>query len=77
MGLPGVELAIRPVRQYIYGALAAHLLGYVGAPSDIDQLPDVKNFSFYQPDVEGKSQVEYYSTSGFADSRGCAFCSGM
>src|SRR5678815_2319071 len=50
VGLPGVELAIRPVRQYIYGALAAHLLGYVGAPSDIDQLPDVKNFSFYQPD---------------------------
>jgi penicillin-binding protein 2 len=60
VGLPGVELAIRPVRQYVYGALAAHLLGYVGAPSDIDQLPDVKNFSFYQPDVEGKSQVELY-----------------
>ncbi len=60
VGLPGVELAIRPVRQYIYGALAAHLLGYVGAPNDIDQLSDVKEYSFYQPDVEGKSQVEYY-----------------
>ncbi len=58
VGLPGVEIAIKPVRQYIYGALGAHLLGYVGAPNDIDRLPDVKNFTFYQPDVEGKSQVE-------------------
>ena len=58
VGLPGVELAIRPVRQYVYGALAAHLLGYVGAPNDIDKLPDVNDYTFYQADVEGKSQVE-------------------
>ncbi len=60
VGLPGVELAIRPVREYRYKALAAHLLGYVGAPNDIDRLPDVKDYTFYQPDVEGKSQVELY-----------------
>lgn len=60
VGLPGVDVAIRPVRQYIYGAMAAHLLGYVGAPNQIENLPDVKNYSFYQPDVEGKSQVEFY-----------------
>lgn len=60
VGLPGVEIAIRPVRQYLYGALAAHLLGYVGAPVDIDRLPDVRDYTFYQPDVEGKSQVELY-----------------
>lgn len=60
VGLPGVEIAAKPVRQYIYGAFAAHLLGYVGAPNDIDRLPDVKKYTFYQPDVEGKSQVEYY-----------------
>ncbi|MEQ1859529.1 MAG: penicillin-binding protein 2 [Chthoniobacteraceae bacterium] len=58
VGLPGVDVAIRPVRQYVFGALAAHLLGYVGAPNDVDLLPDVRNYSFYQPDVEGKSQVE-------------------
>jgi penicillin-binding protein 2 len=58
VGLPGVEIAVRPVRQYVYGALAAHLLGYVGAPPHIDELPDVKNYTFYQPDVEGKSQIE-------------------
>ena len=60
VGLPGVDVAIRPVRQYVYGAFAAHLLGYVGAPLNIDDLPDIRNYSFYQPDVEGKSQVEYY-----------------
>ena len=58
VGLPGVDISVRPVRQYVYGALAAHLLGYVGAPLHIDELPDVKNYSFYQPDVEGKSQIE-------------------
>lgn len=58
VGLPGVEISVKPVRQYVYGALAAHLLGYVGAPVNIDELPDVKNFTFYQPDVEGKSQIE-------------------
>ncbi len=60
VGLPGVEISLRPVRQYIYGALGAHLLGYVGAPLDIDKLPDVEDYTFYQPDVEGKSQVELY-----------------
>ena len=58
VGLPGVDIAIRPVRQYVYGALASHLLGYVGAPNDIKDLHDVNDYTFYQPDVEGKSQVE-------------------
>jgi penicillin-binding protein 2 len=58
VGLPGVDVALRPVRQYVYGALAGHLLGYVGAPNEIENLPDVRDYSFYQPDVEGKSQVE-------------------
>ncbi|MEA3213764.1 MAG: penicillin-binding protein 2 [Chthoniobacter sp.] len=60
LGLPGVDIGIKPVRQYRYGALAAHLLGYVGAVRDIDQQPDVRDFTFYEPDVEGKSQVELY-----------------
>jgi penicillin-binding protein 2 len=60
VGLPGVDISIRPVRQYLYGALGAHLLGYVGAPNEITELPDVGDYTFYQPDVEGKSQVELY-----------------
>ncbi len=57
VGLPGVELAIKPVRSYVYGGLAAHLLGYVGMPNDIDK-EDAAKFTFYQGDVEGKSNVE-------------------
>lgn len=58
LGLPGVEIAVKPVRFYVFGAFAAHLLGYVGAPLDIDALPDIKKYTFYQPDVDGKSQIE-------------------
>ena len=57
VGLPGVELAIKPVRSYIYGALAAHILGYVGVPDDVDK-EEATKFTFYQTDAEGKSNVE-------------------
>src|SRR2546422_3391360 len=57
VGLPGVDIAIKPVRSYVYGALAAHLLGYVGAPDDINR-EEAKKFTFYQGDVEGKSNIE-------------------
>src|SRR5213595_2955685 len=57
VGLPGVDIAIRPVRSYVYGALAAHLLGYVGAPDDTNK-EEAKKFTFYQGDVEGKSNIE-------------------
>src|SRR5436305_13548142 len=32
VGLPGVELAIKPVRCYVYGGLASQLWGYAGMP---------------------------------------------
>lgn len=57
VGLPGVDIAIKPVRSYLYGALAAHVLGYVGAPDDIDK-EEAKKFTFYQGDGEGKSNIE-------------------
>jgi penicillin-binding protein 2 len=57
VGLPGVELAIKPVRSYVYGSLAAHLLGYVGMPDDVDK-EEARKFTFYQQDVEGKSNIE-------------------
>ncbi len=58
VGLPGVDINVKPVRQYLYGSFAAHILGYVGMPRQIDQQPDVKNFNYYQPNVEGKNQIE-------------------
>lgn len=56
--LAGVEIALRPVRQYIYGSFAAHVLGYVGSPDDINKEPDIKKFTYYQPDIIGRSSVE-------------------
>ncbi|MFL6568488.1 MAG: hypothetical protein ACJ8LI_04920, partial [Chthoniobacterales bacterium] len=57
VGLPGVDIAIKPVRSYVYGALGSHLLGYVGAPDDTNK-EEAKKFTFYQGDVEGKTNVE-------------------
>ena len=57
VGLPGVDIAIKPVRSYVYGALGSHLLGYVGAPDDTNR-EEAKQVRFYQGDVEGKSNVE-------------------
>src|SRR5438067_12662264 len=34
LGLPGEELAIKPVRSYDYGELGADLTGYAGLPDD-------------------------------------------
>lgn len=57
VGLPGVDITIKPVRSYVFGSLASHMLGYVGAPDDTNK-EEAKKFTFYQPDVEGKSNVE-------------------
>lgn len=56
LGLPGVEVTRRSVREYPLDAVASHILGYVG-PADTDP-EDAKNYTFYQPDVEGKNNIE-------------------
>ncbi len=57
LDLPGVTVTLKPVRHYVYGALAAHLFGYVGVPREIDP-EEAAKYHFYQPDVVGKAQVE-------------------
>src|SRR5256884_1371886 len=57
VGLPGVDIAIKPVRSYVYGALASHILGCVGAPDDTNK-EEARKFTFYQGDVDGKSNIE-------------------
>lgn len=57
LGLPGLKADVKPVRHYPYGSLASHILGYVGAPLNIDR-EEARKFNFYQPDVEGKAQIE-------------------
>ncbi len=58
LGVPGVNVTKKPVRQYLYGALGAHFLGYVGMPNDLNRLPDINKFNFYDPDMDGKAQIE-------------------
>ena len=58
LGVPGVNVTKKPVRQYLFGALGAHFLGYVGMPNDLTKLPDINKFNFYDPDMEGKAQIE-------------------
>ncbi len=60
LGLAGVNVTVKPVRWYVYGSMAAHLLGYVGSPHELDKLPDLRDFNFYEPDIEGKTQLELF-----------------
>jgi penicillin-binding protein 2 len=57
-GIPGVDITVRPVRQYLFGAFAPHILGYVGKPEDINKLSDIKAFTYYQPDIVGRASLE-------------------
>lgn len=63
VGLAGLDAVVKPVRHYPYGALAAQILGYVGPPRDIDKMKreeeeQGKFYKFYQPDMEGRAQIE-------------------
>ena len=60
LGLPGVHVNVTPVRKYVYNAMAAQILGYVGAPEDTNNLSDLKDFDFYEPDVQGRTNLEYF-----------------
>ena len=55
--LPGVEIEMKPVREYSGGMLAAHLLGYIGEVSE-DELNN-KGYEDYNPgDYIGKNGIE-------------------
>ncbi len=60
VALPGVTVSMNPVRYYVYGALAAHILGYVGMPHNINR-EEASKYTYFQSDPEGKSQVELYA----------------
>jgi penicillin-binding protein 2 len=55
--LPGIDIEMKPVREYPNGTLAAHLLGYLAEISE-DEL-DQQMFNDYNPgDYIGKSGIE-------------------
>ncbi|MDE1171393.1 MAG: penicillin-binding protein 2 [Verrucomicrobium sp.] len=53
LGVPGIQIAVRPVRHYDYGAFASHILGYVGDVEEVDGTPQDG-----QPESVGKHGVE-------------------
>ncbi len=59
LGLPGVHIEARPVRQYIYDSLACHVLGYV-AGADVEKVSDeeIKKWDAFVPDDYGVAGVE-------------------
>lgn len=55
--LPGVEIEMKPVREYSSGLLAAHLLGYIGEVSESEL--NAKGYEEYNPgDYVGKNGIE-------------------
>ena len=55
--LPGIDIEMKPVREYPHGILAAHLLGHLGEISENEL--DKQEFSEYNPgDYSGKSGIE-------------------
>ncbi len=55
LDLPGVSLQVTPRRHYLYGNLAAHLLGYVGETTEKDL---VKLSGYHMGDEIGKFGLE-------------------
>ena len=55
--LPGIDIAMKPIRQYPNGLLAAHLLGHLGEISE--QEMEKEKYSQYRPgDYVGKNGIE-------------------
>lgn len=55
--LPGVEISVKPVREYVFQNSGAHLLGYIGEVSDKEL--DMPAYGEYNPgDYVGKNGIE-------------------
>ncbi len=57
MDLPGVLVQVEPVRDYLYGTLAVHLLGYLGEINDRD-LATLRAQGYEAGELIGKDGVE-------------------
>jgi len=59
LDLPGVGIDVVPTRQYLYGEMMAHLIGYVGEISDIE-LEKETSQGYRAGDIIGKYGIEKY-----------------
>lgn len=62
MDLPGVSVAIEPVRYYPNGSLASHILGYMGKMSSAEEEKYLsqEDKAYNKGDFVGKSGIELY-----------------
>ena len=58
LNLPGVNVSVRPVREYPYGSLACHILGYVREAEDTIPDEDKGKYRYYVGDDFGIAGVE-------------------
>lgn len=58
LGLPGVIVSVRPVREYPYGSMACHILGYVREAEDIIPEDEKGRYKYYVGDDKGLAGVE-------------------
>jgi len=55
--IQGLEVVANPERIYPYNNIGCHFIGYTGI-DDPGTAPDRKDYSYYVPDVKGRSGVE-------------------
>lgn len=55
--IPGMEILAIPMRYYKDGKSACHIIGYV-SKDDPGEAPDKNKYSYYIPDLRGKSGLE-------------------
>jgi len=53
----GMEISVIPKRYYKDGEVACHIIGYVGK-DDPGEAPDKNKYSYYIPDLKGRSGLE-------------------
>ncbi len=58
-GMPGIIVAIEPMRSYMENGFAAHLTGYLGKISE-SELKKYKSYGYQPQDVVGKDGIERY-----------------
>lgn len=67
---PGVTVESRTVRQYPFGALASHVVGYTGAPTEDELKADHAGRTIESTDTLGKSGIEAYYDNLLAGDQG-------
>ncbi len=67
---PGVSIESRTMREYPYGALAAHVLGYTAQPTEEQLAQQKEGRTIESNDVIGQAGIEVYYDSVLAGDRG-------